>query len=129
MAATDPASVARSYLASFSSGNPQEIAAHVTHDFVNEHTSALGDSCAGRDEYLRRLPGFLGAFVGLTYEVEDVVTQDQRVFVSYTMQAIADGSPVNIRGVVRLIIRDGLVAHRTEYFDSLTFLRQTGQAD
>ena len=29
---------------------------------------------------------------------------------------------------MRLTVRDGLIARRVDYFDSLTFLRQTGQA-
>ena len=29
---------------------------------------------------------------------------------------------------MRLTIRDGLIERRVDYFDSLTFLRQTGQA-
>ena len=29
---------------------------------------------------------------------------------------------------MRLTVRDGLIERRTDYFDSLTFLRQTGQA-
>ena len=29
---------------------------------------------------------------------------------------------------MRLTVRDGLIERRVDYFDSLTFLRQTGQA-
>ena len=126
---TAPADVARSYLSAFASADPEAIAAHVSDDFYNEHTSALGDSCEGKSAYLERLPGFLRAFEGLTYEVEDVVAEGERVFASYTMTAVSAGHPISIRCVVRLVITDGLIVQRNEYFDSLTYLRQVGQAE
>lgn len=118
--------VARAYVAAFESGDPDRIAALVTDDFVNEHTAALGDGSVGRDEYRRRLPLFLAAFEGLHYDVEDVVADGDRVVVAYRMRACHDDHPVDLRGVFRLRIEDGLVAHRVDYWDALTFLRQTG---
>jgi steroid delta-isomerase-like uncharacterized protein len=122
------AAVARHYVESFASGDPDAVAAHVTDDFVNEHTAALGSGCVGRDEYRKRLPGFLTTFSGLRYEVEDVVAEGDRAMVPYTMHATHDGHPVRIRGVMRIVVRDGLVAKRTDYWDALTFLKQVGQA-
>jgi steroid delta-isomerase-like uncharacterized protein len=122
------AAVARDYVESFASGDPDAIAAHVTDDFVNEHTAALGSGCVGRDEYRRRLPGFLATFSGLRYDVEDVVAQDERATVAYTMRATHDEHPITIRGVMRIEVRDGKVARRVDYWDALTFLEQTGQA-
>jgi ketosteroid isomerase-like protein len=123
-----PAEIALAYVASFVGGDPDEIAAHVTLDFVNEHPSALGSGCVGREEYRLRLPGFLAAFEGLRYEPEEVVAQGDRVVVAYRMTAQHQGHDVDLRGVFRLRIADGLVAHRVDYWDALTFLRQTGQA-
>jgi steroid delta-isomerase-like uncharacterized protein len=122
------AAVARSYVESFASGDPETIAAHVTDDFVNEHTAALGAGCVGRDEYLSRLPGFLTMFDGLRYDVEDVVADGDRAMVPYTMHATHDGHPITIRGVMRIEVRDGKVARRVDYWDALTFLEQIGQA-
>jgi ketosteroid isomerase-like protein len=122
------AEVARNYVESFASGDPDAVAAHVTDDFVNEHTAALGSGCVGRDEYRSRLPGFLATFSGLRYEIEDVVAQDDRASVAYTMLATNDGHPITIRGVMRIDVRDGKVARRVDYWDALTFLKQTGQA-
>jgi hypothetical protein len=51
-----PVDVVASYLGSFAAADPDVIADHVTADFVNEHRSALGSSCHGREEYRRRLP-------------------------------------------------------------------------
>lgn len=125
MSSTD---VALAYLAAFSTADPDGIAALVTDDFVNEHTAALGAGCVGRDEYRTRLPGFLSSFAGLRYDVEDVVADGDRVAVAYTMRASHDGHPIEIRGVMWIVVRDGLVARRTDYWDALTFLRQTDQA-
>ena len=119
--------MALAYVASFASGDPDRIASHVTDDFWNEHTSALGRSGRGRVEYRRRLPAFLAEFAGLRYEVEDVVAEGDRVVVAYTMRARWQGHDVAIRGVFRLRVEDGLVAHRADYWDGLDFQRQTGQ--
>ena len=123
-----PAESALAYVASFASGDPDEIASHVTENFVNEHTAALGSGCQGRDEYRSRLPGFLADFEGLRYEVEDVVADGDRVVVAYRMRATHEGDPINLRGAFRLHVAGDLVAHRIDYWDALTFLRQTGKA-
>lgn len=121
--------IARSYLTSFASGDPEQIASHVAPGFVNDHTSALGSGCVGRDEYRSRLPGFLASFPGLRYEVQSVIADDAGgVVVEYRMTATSDGHPVDIRGAMVITIRDGLIQRRTDYWDSLTFLRQIGAA-
>lgn len=124
-----PAEVAAAYLGAFGSGDPDQVARWVTDDFVNDHTATLGGGCVGRDEYRKRLPGFLGGFVGLVYDVEDILADGDRVCAAYTMRARWQGeSPVEIRGMQRLTIRDGLVARRTDYWDSLQFLLQVDPA-
>ena len=125
---TDPRAVAASYLASFASGDPETVAAHVSDGFSNVHTSALGLPSQGRAEYRARLADFLEAFAGLTYEAEEILVEGDRVAAAYVMRARADGKPFEIRGVMRLTVRDGLIERRTDYFDSLSFLQQTGQA-
>ena len=104
------------------------MAAHVADGFSNVHTSALGLPSQGKAEYVARLAGFLTTFVGLTYEAEEILVEGDRVAAAYVMRARADGKPFELRGVMRLTVRDGLIARRIDYFDSLTFLRQTGQA-
>lgn len=120
--------VAASYLASFASGDPAVVAAHVSDDFANVHTSALGSSSQGRTAYLERLVDFLATFSGLAYEAVDIVVEGDRAAAAYVMRAVVDGTPIEIGGVMRLTIRGGLIERRVDYFDSLTFLRQTGQA-
>jgi steroid delta-isomerase-like uncharacterized protein len=125
---TAPADVARSYLASFAGRDPDAIAAHVATGFVNDHASALGSRSEGRDEYRRRLPAFLEQFPDLRYDVEQVVADGPAVAVAYVLTATSAGHPVTVRGLMLFDVRDGLVAARTDYWDSLGFLRQTGAA-
>ena len=124
----DPATVARAYLQSFSTGDPGAVAEYVTDDFVNEHTAALASSCTGKAEYRRRLPEFLASFAGLRYEIEDLLADGDKVVAAYTMRATYEGHAIVVRGVMRFRIHEGLVAHRVDYFDALGFLQQIGKA-
>lgn len=126
--ARTPVQACRSYLDSFATGDVDRIAAHVTDDFVNEHTAALGTGCIGVDEYRRRLPGFLASMPGLRYEVEDVVADGERVVVQYTLHADVDARHVAVRGAMRFDVRGASIARRVDYWDSLVFLRQAGLA-
>ena len=125
-AGADPRAVALSYVASFATGDPDRIAAHVSDDFVNEHAAALGSGCTGRAEYRRRLPGFLADFAGLRYDPDDIIVEGTKVVVPYRLTATHDGHPIDLRGVFVLRITDGQITHRTDYWDALTFLHQTG---
>jgi ketosteroid isomerase-like protein len=116
------------YLDALNSGDPDRIAACVTEDFFNEHTSALGHSRRGRDAYRERLPSFLAEFGGLHYEVEDTVVEGERAAVAYTMTCVYQGSPVSVRGVFRFHVQDGLVSHRVDYWDSAAFMAQVTPA-
>ncbi len=117
--------VARSYMASFASGDPDAVAEHVAEDFVNEHTSALGSGCIGRAAYRERLPGFLSDMAGLVYEVENVVVDRNTAAVFYTMTARWQGeTPISVRGAQRLVVEADLITHRVDYWDSKVFLDQ-----
>lgn len=98
----------------------------MTEDFINEHTASLGRSLHGREAYRERLQDFLAEFDGLRYEVEDVISDGDRVALPYTMVATVDGKAIRIRGMFRFVVRDGLVAHRVDYWDSAEFTRQVG---
>ena len=125
--------IVRTYLRSFANGDADAVAACVTVDFVNEHLSELGSGCAGRDEYRRRLTDFLSTFASARYSIltlaeiatpgaGDVVVRDR-------FEATYDGTPIDIPGVMWFEVRDGLISRRIDLWDSLTFLRQIGQAD
>jgi hypothetical protein len=56
------------------------------------------------------------------------VAEGDRVVVAYTLHATWRGThDVTIRGVFRLRVQEGLIAHRADYWDGSEFLRQTGQ--
>ena len=121
-----PAELCSSYLASFASGDPEQIAGHVTDDFVNEHTAALGGGCVGADEYRKRLPGFLASMQGLRYEEEEIVASGDRVMAAYTMHAVVNERDIAVRGVMRFKVAGDRIARRIDYWDSLVFQRQAG---
>lgn len=127
-----PTEVCLGYLAAFATGDPEAVAAFVTDDFANEHLAALGSNCAGVEEYRRRLPGFLASMPGLRYDVadpaRDVIAQDDRVCVGYTLHAEIEGTHVKVPGVMRFEVRDGRICRRIDCWDSLVFQRQIGQA-
>lgn len=128
----DLAERARSYLGAFAAGDPDAIAAHVAEGFVNDHASALGAGCTGRDEYRRRLPGFLASLPGLRYDPGEPLVDGDRVAAPYTLHATGttpagDEVPVEIRGVMLLRFEGELVAERLDVWDALTYLRQTGR--
>jgi steroid delta-isomerase-like uncharacterized protein len=109
------------------SGDADTVASLVTEDFHNEHTSTLGRSVVGRDAYRERLGGFLAEFRDLHYDVEDLIVDlgGEKVAVPYTMRAVVHDKPISIRGMFRFRVRDGLIAHRVDYWDSAEFTRQT----
>lgn len=117
------------YLHALSAGDAGRVLACVTDDFRNEHTAALGSSSAGRAEYAARLPGFLAQFAALQYEVTGAVSEGDETVVRYRLTANFDGHPIDIAGVMWFVIRNDLIARRTDVWDSLTFLRQTGMVD
>ncbi len=125
---TDASATVRAFLAAFVARDPDAIAAMVSDDFHSDHMSALGASCDGRAEYARRLPGFLAAFPGIRYEIGQVIADGDDVAVTYRMRAVNEGHDVEVPGVMILQVVDGLVRRRTDYWDSLGFLRQIGHA-
>ena len=116
------------YLAALSAHDVDRIVACVTDDFVNEHTSALGSTSTGRETYRGRLPSFLGQFDNLRYDVVDTIVEGERAAARYRMTAMFEDHALDIPGVMLFMTRDGSIARRTDVWDSLTFLRQTGMA-
>ena len=121
-----PAEVCRAYLSAFATGDPSSVTALVTDDFVNEHTAALGSGCTGKDEYARRVPGFLASMPQLRYEVEDVTADGDSVYAAYTLHAHVNERDIAVRGVMHFVVRGELIAKRTDYWDSLVFKQQAG---
>jgi ketosteroid isomerase-like protein len=115
---SSPADICRRYL--------DVVASFVSEDFINEHTSALGSGCQGKDEYRRRLPGFIASMPGLSYEVESQITEGDQVANAYTLRARVNERDIEVRGMMRITVRDGLITDRTDYWDSKSFLQQAG---
>lgn len=115
------------YLDALNRHDPDAVVACVTHDFVNEHTSGTGTSRYGRTEYRGALDGFLADFGELRYDVESAIVDGDRAAVPYRMSFIlhtAGNRPVSVRGVFVFVVVDGLIAHRTDYWDSGEVQRQ-----
>lgn len=123
-----PRETALSYLASFASGDPDKIVSHVSTEFQNNQTGELGKSCAGREVYRERLSGFLDSFRNLRYEVEELVCEGERVAVTYRMRGEDDGKPIDIPGVMIITVVDGKITSRIDYWDGLSYLKQTGKS-
>ena len=117
----------RAYLGALNDHDPDRVAEFVAPDFVNEHTSARSTSVAGRDTYRARLDEFLATFVGLRYDIEDLIANGSRVAVAYRMRATVDDKPIDIRGMFRFVVTGGLIAHRTDYWDGEVFKQQLEQ--
>ena len=125
----DARTTAELYLRALSNADADAATALVTEGFVNEHTSEIGTGVVGRDAYAERLPGFLAQFAALQYEVINTIVEGDRVAIRYRMTANFEGHPIDIPGVMLFDIDDGLIARRTDVWDSLTFLRQTDAVD
>ena len=123
-----PTQVCAAYLAAFASGQADCVTDMVTDDFVNEHTAALGSGCSGKAEYAQRVPGFLASMPGLRYEVEEIIAEGDRVAAAYTLHTHVNGHDIAVRGIMRFRVEGQLVAHRTDYWDSLVFQQQAGLA-
>ena len=119
------------YLDAFVGEDPAKIAGFVSAEFRNEHLSALGSGSQGREEYARRLPGFLSTFIDRRYTIEAIVEQigasEIDIVVRYRFEATYDGHRINIPGVMWFGVGQGLITRRVDVWDSLTFLQQTGQ--
>ena len=66
-------------------------------------------------------------FPDLRYEVEHVVETGNRAMAAYRLLATHDGHAVDIRGVMSVVVTGGKIDSRVDYWDSQTFLTQTGQ--
>ena len=120
--------IVRSYLNSFSTGDPATVAGHVTDDFENIQVSLLGTGCTGADTYRQRLAGFLGTFEALRYDIEELIVEGDHVAAAYKMTFTDSERPMEIEGVMILTMRDGKIAVRKDYWDGLSHLKQTAPA-
>ncbi|WSQ06757.1 nuclear transport factor 2 family protein [Streptomyces sp. NBC_01231] len=123
----DTRAAVEAYLAALNAHDADAVAACVAEDFVNEHTSAMGQSRRGRAEYRAALTGFLENFGDLHYVLESFLVDAESAAVPYVMtfrMRSAGDRPVRVRGVFVFTVADGLITRRTDYWDSGEVQRQ-----
>ncbi|MFI1357378.1 nuclear transport factor 2 family protein [Streptomyces sp. NPDC020898] len=123
----DTRATVEAYLAALNAHDADAVAACVAEDFVNEHTSSLGQSRKGRAEYRAALTGFLENFGDLHYAPEGVLVDGGSAAVPYVMtfrMRSAGDRPVRVRGVFVFTVAGGLITRRTDYWDSGEVQRQ-----
>ena len=120
------ADISTSYLRSFSSGDPIVVANHVTDDFENNQMGVFGESIKGKTAYIQRLKPFLAKFKDLRYSTSNIIADGEKVALAYDMTCSVDEHPIRMQGVMMITISDGLIRERSDYWDGLSFLRQTG---
>ncbi|HEY2296394.1 MAG TPA: nuclear transport factor 2 family protein [Jatrophihabitans sp.] len=107
------------YLEALNAHDADRVASWVARDFVNEHTAKGAVSRRGRASYRAALDGFLAAFADLHYEVENFIVDGPNCAVAYRFTAEMNGRPIAVRGVFVFVVdADGLIARRTDYWDS-----------
>jgi steroid delta-isomerase-like uncharacterized protein len=119
-----PRATVRAYLDALNRGEADAIAACVSEDFINEHTSTLGETIVGREAYHKRVSQFLQSFAELHYDIETMIVDGGEVAVPYRMSAVWRERPFTIRGMFRFRVEQGLIVHRVDYWDSADFMRQ-----
>ena len=123
----DTRAAVEAYLAALNAHDADAVAACVAEDFVNEHTSSMGQSRKGRAEYRAAVPGFLENFGDLHYAPEGFLVDGESAAVPYVMTFLmrsAGDRPVRVRGVFVFTVADGLITRRTDYWDSGEVQRQ-----
>ncbi|MEV0637952.1 nuclear transport factor 2 family protein [Streptomyces sp. NPDC050619] len=123
----DTRAAVEAYLAALNAHHADAVAACVAEDFVNEHTSSMGQSRKGRAEYRAALTGFLDNFGDLHYAPERFLVDGESAAVPYVLTFLmrsAGDRPVRVRGVFVFTVAGGLITRRTDYWDSQEVQRQ-----
>ena len=123
MTSTD---ISVSFLNSFSTGDPIHVASHVTDDFENNQMGLLGEKIKGKTAYIERLGSFLKKFRELRYCASNVIAEADKVAIAYDMNCLVDGHKISMQGVMMISVSNGLIRERCDYWDGLSYLRQTG---
>jgi steroid delta-isomerase-like uncharacterized protein len=101
------------------------------------HNNHVPDSCIGPEAYKREVARFMTGFPDLRFNVEDVVSENDKVAVSWTISGTHTGefrgiSPtgkkVSIEGITINHIADGKIMDSYVNWDALSVLQQFGVA-
>jgi steroid delta-isomerase-like uncharacterized protein len=126
------------YNAAWNAHDVEAIVSMHTEDSVFEN-HVTGDVNVGRDEIGSAIGGIFAVFPDLTFETRRAYIRDDLVVQEWTargthegtmtrsgIEVPATGRKVEYKGMDVIPIRDGLVARKDVYSDSITLLRQLG---
>jgi steroid delta-isomerase-like uncharacterized protein len=126
------------YNAAWNAHDVETIVSMHTKDSVFEN-HVTGDVNIGREQIGRAIEGIFSVFPDLTFETrrayirEDLVVQEwmargthQGTMTRSGIEVPPTGREVEYKGMDVIPIRDGLVARKDVYSDSITLLRQLG---
>jgi steroid delta-isomerase-like uncharacterized protein len=126
------------YNAAWNDHDVETIVSLHTDDSVFEN-HVTGDMNVGRDQIAKAIEGIFSVFPDLAFETrraylrEDLVVQEwtargthQGTMIRSGIEVPPTGRKVEYKGMDVIPIRDGLVARKDVYSDSVTLLRQLG---
>ncbi|HEY2940605.1 MAG TPA: ester cyclase [Gaiellaceae bacterium] len=126
------------YNAAWNSHDVDAIVSMHTEDSVFEN-HVTGDRNVGRDAIGRAISGIFSVFPDLAFETRRAYVRDDLVVQEWTARGTHEGTmtrsgieveptgrSVEYNGMDVIPIRDGLVARKDVYSDSVTLLRQLG---
>jgi steroid delta-isomerase-like uncharacterized protein len=126
------------YNAAWNAHDVESIVAMHTEDSVFEN-HVTGDVTVGREEIGRAIRGIFAVFPDLAFETRRAYIRDDLVVQEWTARGTHEGPmtrsgievpptgrKVEYKGMDVIPIRDGLVARKDVYSDSITLLRQLG---
>jgi steroid delta-isomerase-like uncharacterized protein len=126
------------YNAAWNTHDVEAIVSMHSQDSVFEN-HVTGDVNVGRDEIGRAIGGIFAVFPDLTFETRRAYIRDDLVVQEWTARGTHEGTmtrsgievpptgqKVEYKGMDVIPIRDGLVARKDVYSDSITLLRQLG---
>jgi steroid delta-isomerase-like uncharacterized protein len=138
MQGVDPAAVVGRYIDECWNRNRLDLVAELVADDFVDHFPFDPDLPAGRDGLVATIRLLRSAFSGLRLSIEDMILEDDRVVVRFSLKGThtgpfagrpASGQPVLIPGTVIHRVQDHQIIDQWCLFDAFGLLRQLGAAE